>query len=212
VSASTIYYQLCPPDSYRDEAPPIDADTAEMNRLRGLVIVQASETETVLGRILRWLSPSADTNRPAGTLLHEVSLALTNLPDISCTDTLDLIRRAIRRRNRVLHDTVTIGSVWAPFSESDVEWVPVISLLGLELCDEEDLRTDLGTPTESDRRSGSPARRARMSDYHPVRHVGKILTSGLGSKPRRLPARYVCLRHPTPIARRGDIQNPHLRS
>jgi hypothetical protein len=149
VSASTIYYQLCPPDSYRDEAPPNDADTAEMNRLRGLVIVQASETEAVLGRILRHLSPSADTNRPAGVLLHEVGLALANLPGISCTSTLDLIHKAIKRRNRAVHDTVAIGSAWAPFSESDGEWVPVISLLGSELCDEADLRTDLALQQEA---------------------------------------------------------------
>lgn len=143
VSASTIYYQLCPPDSYRDETPPNDSDTAEMNRLRGLVIAQASETEVVLGQILRHFSPSVNTNRPAGTLLYEVRLVLANLPGISCTDTLDLIRQAIERRNRVVHDTVTIGSVWTPFSESDGEWIPVISLQGLELCDEADLRSDL---------------------------------------------------------------------
>ncbi|MGH3943185.1 MAG: hypothetical protein ACRDTG_32095 [Pseudonocardiaceae bacterium] len=107
VSASTIYYQLCPPDSYRDEAPPNDADKAEMDLLRRLVIVQASETEAVLRQILRQLSPSANTKRPAGRLLNEVRLALANLPGISCTDTLDLIRQAIERRNRAVRGSLS---------------------------------------------------------------------------------------------------------
>jgi hypothetical protein len=145
VSASTLYYRLCPPGSYREEAPPNEADMAEMNRLRGLVIVQASEIEAVLSKILRHFSPSANTDRPptARELLEKVRPVLANLFGISCTDTLDLIDRAIKRRNRVVHDTVTIGSVWVPFWENDGEWVPVISLLGLELCDETDLRSDL---------------------------------------------------------------------
>jgi hypothetical protein len=122
-----------------------------MNRLRGLVIVQASWTEAVLGQILRHLLPSANIEgHTAGQLLAKVRRALANLPAIGC-NTLDLIDKAIKRRNRAVHDTVTIGYSWAPFSGSggDGDWVPVISLLGSEECSEADLRSGLALQQEA---------------------------------------------------------------
>jgi hypothetical protein len=50
-------------------------EAAELNRLRGLVVVQAAETEAVLGLILSRLDPSSRIDQPleSAASSHEVS-------------------------------------------------------------------------------------------------------------------------------------------
>jgi hypothetical protein len=116
----------------------------EINRLRGVAIVQAAETEAVLGEILSTLDASANLARPAGPLLDAVRKQL----DVQTLDRwsrqFEVIDAAIKRRNRIVHDTVRIGYSWCEYATGDGgEHVPVISLLGAEDTDECDLRNDL---------------------------------------------------------------------
>lgn len=119
-------------------------DAVEMNRLRGVAIVQAAETEAVLGEILCTLDASANRARPAGPLLDAVRKQV----DVQTLDRWSrqfwIIDAAIKRRNRIVHDTVQIGYSWREYATGDGgEHVPVISLLGAEDTDEWDLRNDL---------------------------------------------------------------------
>ena len=59
------------------------------------------------------------------------------------SDALDLIKRAIDCRNRAVHGSVEIGSVWRDYQTGGGEWVSVISLMGGEMYDEEDLLRDV---------------------------------------------------------------------
>jgi len=138
----TVRDELYPePDS--PDGPHDDAQAAEMHRLRGLVMAQASETEEVLGLILRHLDPAAKITRPAGTLLRDVRSHLSSHSEENWADTLDLLDQAIKQRNHAAHNTVTIGSVWRDYATGGGEYVPVISLLGTEEYSETDLIDDL---------------------------------------------------------------------
>jgi hypothetical protein len=119
-------------------------DAAEMNRLRGVAIVQAAETEAVLGHILRTLDVSANRARPAGPLLTVVMKQLDVQTLNRWSRQFEVIDAAIKRRNRIVHDTVQVGYSWREYATGDGgEHVPVISLLGAEDTDEWDLRNDL---------------------------------------------------------------------
>jgi hypothetical protein len=126
-----------------EDEPSGDQDAAEMNRLRGAGIVQAAETEAVLTRILALLDPSDDGSRPAGPLLAGVRKRLDPHDADQYSRGLDMIAAAIKRRNRLVHDTVLIGYIWQDYATGDGEHVPVISLLGDANLSEADLREDL---------------------------------------------------------------------
>ena len=123
--------------------PHDDTQAADMHRLRGLIMAQACETEAVLGAILRHFHAAANVERPAGALLSEIR----HLPDSNkrheWSDALDLIKQAIDCRNRAVHGSVEIGSVWRDYETGGGEWIAVISLMGGEMYDEEELLRDL---------------------------------------------------------------------
>lgn len=118
-------------------------DAAEMNRLRGVAIVQAAETEAVLGEILRILDPSARRTLMAGPLLRAVSKQLDAQTLDRWSQALDVIAVAIERRNRLVHDTIQIGYSWREYATGGGTHIPVISLLGNEDRDETDIQKDL---------------------------------------------------------------------
>lgn len=133
------------PDDYGPEswqAEHNDAEAEEMNRLRGLVMVQAAETEAVLGRVLHCLDPAANPQRPAGVLLKNIETLLGQGKD-AWAPTLSVVSQAIQRRNRVVHDRAEVGSVWRDYATGGGEWVSVISFLGDEEYGEPELIEDL---------------------------------------------------------------------
>jgi hypothetical protein len=134
-----------------DEGPQSRRGRAHRTRGRGgdepapgVAIVQAAETEAVLAEILCILDPSADRARPSGRLLTAVEKKLDTQTLDRWSWELDVIDAAIKRRNRIVHDTVQIGYTWRDFATGDGgHYVQVISLLGAEDRDEADLRNDL---------------------------------------------------------------------
>ena len=60
-----------------------------------------------------------------------------------------MIKQAIDCRNRAVHGAVEIGSVWRDYQTGGGEWVSVISLMGGEMYDEEDLLRDLALQQEA---------------------------------------------------------------
>jgi hypothetical protein len=140
VSWTTVWDVLYPEDA---GDPHDDQAAAEMHRLRGLVIAQAAETESVLGQILRRLDSRVKVHRPAGNLLRDVRTKLDNIDLERHEHDLGVVDAAIRRRNRIVHSVVTIGSSWVPYSTGGGERQPVISLLGTDEYNESDLMQDL---------------------------------------------------------------------
>ncbi|MDI3409480.1 hypothetical protein [Streptomyces cavernicola] len=116
---------------------------AELNRLRGLVVVQAAQTEAVLGMILSRLDPVAPIDQPAGRLLNRIRQKIDGFCDTEWPPALDLIDDAVKRRNRVVHDSPTIGRVWREYATGGGEWVHVTTTLGDEDCDTTTLVRDL---------------------------------------------------------------------
>ena len=151
VSWREMWRQLYPTKDnrlWRSQEPPDgpagDGDSLDMNRLRGAAIVQAAETEAVLGELLNNLDPSARRAQPAGVLLTAVRRRLDAQTSDHWAEGLDFIAMAIKRRNMLVHNTVTVGYVWREYGSGDGgEYVPVISQLGNEMYDEEDLRKDI---------------------------------------------------------------------
>src|SRR5215470_11692730 len=88
--------------SSEDNVPSGYYDAAEMNRLRGVAIVQAAETEAVIAEILCLLDSSADVARSAGTLLADVKKRLDAHTLDRWSWALDSIGEAIGRRNRLV--------------------------------------------------------------------------------------------------------------
>jgi hypothetical protein len=129
--------------SPEEDEPSGHWDAAEMNRLRGVAIVQAAETEAVLAQILRILDPSAGRTLTAGQLLDAVGKQLDAQTLDRWSQALDVIKEAINRRNRLVHDTVQVGYSWREYAIGGGTHVPVISLLGNEDRDEVDLQNDL---------------------------------------------------------------------
>jgi hypothetical protein len=129
--------------SPEEDEPSGHADATEMNRLRGIAIVQAAETEAVLAEILGILGASAGRAPTAGALLDAIEKQLDAQTLDRWSWELGVIDAAIKRRNRIVHDTVQVGYSWREFATGGGEHVPVISLLGSEDRDEVDLRNDL---------------------------------------------------------------------
>ena len=129
--------------SPEEDEPSGYMDAAEMNRLRGVAIVQAAEAEAVLAEILRILDPSAGRALTAGPSWPQSESNSTRRPWIAGPRPLGVIDAAIKRRNRIVHDTVQVGYSWREFATGGGTHVPVISLLGNEDRDEVDLQNDL---------------------------------------------------------------------
>jgi hypothetical protein len=142
VSWRTIFQDLDPDP---DGVPAFDHEAADIHRLRGLVIAQFAETEAVLERIMATLDPTLDLqNLMAGKLFRLLKKQLPTALKISWQGGLRTISEAIKARNRAVHADVEIGFSWQPYSTGGGEHVPVISLMGGELYDEQDLRNDFG--------------------------------------------------------------------
>lgn len=126
-----------------------DAEAAEMNRLRGVAIVQAAETEAVLAEILRLLDPSDDRVRTAGALIAAVRRRLDAPAIDRWSWALAIIHKANECRNRIVHDTVQVGYSWREYATGDGgEHVPVIVVLGTNMY-ERDLRINLELQREA---------------------------------------------------------------
>ncbi|MBB5908266.1 hypothetical protein [Actinoalloteichus hymeniacidonis] len=134
-------YELYPGEV--DEEPQgwsSDSDAREMNELRGMIMVQSSETEAVLGMILRKIKPGGKIDRPAGSIFNDITKNM-GAGDIQLWKfEISCIGNAIELRNRAVHDRVRVASVWRDYATEDGgEWVPVLSFLGADLQDEVDL-------------------------------------------------------------------------
>ncbi|WBB73492.1 hypothetical protein O7602_28130 [Micromonospora sp. WMMD1128] len=141
VSWRTVWNELYPEDN---NDPHDDDYVTEMHRLRGLIMAQAAETETVLGMILVRLDPGQNVARPAGQLLRSIRQRLDEQRRLHWSTSLDLIYDAIKCRNKAVHRPVEVGSSWLPYSTGDGgEWVPVITLMCGQEYDVQDLRRDL---------------------------------------------------------------------
>ncbi|WP_326718994.1 MULTISPECIES: hypothetical protein [unclassified Streptomyces] len=119
------------------------SEAVEMNRLRGMVMVQAAETEAVLGIILSRLDPAARRDRPSGQLLQAIRGTIGGHCDTEWPPALDVIEQAIKRRNRAVHDSPAIGRTWRAYATGGGEWVHVTTMLGEEECDISTLLKDL---------------------------------------------------------------------
>ncbi|MET8759863.1 hypothetical protein [Lentzea sp. NPDC004782] len=136
-------------DAYRrpDEdgrGEPRGYDTADMQQLRGLIMVQAAETEAVLGRILCVLDPQENPGRMmAGALLKKIWDKLCDRDKVAFQSHVRQIRKAQARRNHAVHNRVDTGYSWVNYAGGGGEWVPVITTMGVEACDEQELSHDL---------------------------------------------------------------------
>ena len=105
---------------------------------------QASEMEAALAQVLGILDREHNRDRPAGVLLKA---AMAKLPEEVLADfraSIELLDAAIKRRNRLVHDRIEIGSSW-----QQGQYVPVIALLGAEEVSEESLRVELALQQEA---------------------------------------------------------------
>lgn len=120
-----------------------DAEAAEMNRLRGLVVAQAAETETVLGVLLNQLGVPVKPRTTTGGLLRQLRDKLGADDHHRWAEELALLDTATVRRNRVVHDRTDIGSVRCDYATGGGEWTTVISFLGEQEADEMSLAGEL---------------------------------------------------------------------
>ena len=146
VSWMTVWDRLFPRDFFD---PHDDEQASEMHRLRGLVMAQAAETEKVLGMVSKRLAPDKRIDVPSGSLLNVIRKAFNDQQASDWYSPLTMIEAAIKRRNRAVHDIVEVGSSWMPYATGGGEWVPVITLMGGEMYDESDLRSDLALQQEA---------------------------------------------------------------
>jgi hypothetical protein len=141
VSWEALWERFCPEDT---EEPHDDAAAAEMQRLRGLVLGQAAEVESALAMIIRRLGPRVSLDQKTLGQLAGVVRALLGPEGVKAwASQMQAVDRAVKVRNRSAHRPVRIGSSWRPYATGGGEWVAVISMLGTEMYDEEDLRRDL---------------------------------------------------------------------
>ena len=143
VSWLTIMADIVPADDW-SELWHDDADAKELHRLRGLALSQASEMEAVLAQVLGILDRDANRDRPAGVLLNAAKAKLPEEVLADLLGSIELLDAAIKRRNRLVHDTIEIGSSW-----QQGQYVPVIALLGAEEVGEESLRVELALQQEA---------------------------------------------------------------
>ncbi|WP_410648707.1 hypothetical protein [Amycolatopsis sp. cmx-4-54] len=134
VSWSDAKNQMYPLPDEDGRGQPDDSSADEMNRLRGLIMVQAAETEAVLGEVLLHLDPEAKPGKMmAGSLFNAVWDALLDSDRHYWEYELYWIRQAQKLRNRAVHHRPVVGFSWRDYSSgAGGEWVPVISFLGYE--------------------------------------------------------------------------------
>ncbi|MFG1928817.1 hypothetical protein [Cryptosporangium sp. NPDC048952] len=134
-----LLYPL-PPGEYDYGPPHGDEEAAEMQRLRGLVIIQHAETEAVLGQLYRLLEPSPP-KRPlmAGALRIALTKLLTAEQLVQHAERLALIESATAVRNRAVHSTVQIHYA-RDHPLGGTGWMSVLSVMGDEETDESDLQ------------------------------------------------------------------------
>lgn len=95
-----------------DDPPVRDDLAAGMHRLRGLVMAQGTETESVLREIVKHLAPDANVEKStAGRLVRDIRRLLSDDDEEYWDYELCGIEEATERRNRAVHSDVTIGSV-----------------------------------------------------------------------------------------------------
>jgi hypothetical protein len=146
VSWQTVWGHLYPEDA---DDPHDDAKTADMHRLRGLIMAQGAEVEAALGALVKRLSSHTSIDgRTAGRLAKDAKRLLGADKASIYRSELRVIDRAINRRNHAVHSPVSIGSSWRPYITGSGEWVPVISLMKDGAYDEADLRRDLALQQE----------------------------------------------------------------
>ncbi|WP_228002388.1 hypothetical protein [Nocardia australiensis] len=146
VSWRTILNDEFPEDAYE---PHNDSSAQPMHQIRGYVMAQAGETEAVIGQALRHFEPSANLDRSAGRLLHDLKAAAKKNGFIEYGDEFELITKALKRRNAVVHADVQICSTWVPYATGGGEWQEVMYLLGREESDERRLWDDLELQQEA---------------------------------------------------------------
>ncbi|WP_162637332.1 hypothetical protein [Streptomyces griseorubiginosus] len=80
--------------------------------------------------ILSRLDPAARTDRPARELLKAIEQKIDGFCDTEWPPAIALIDAAVKRRNRVVHDSPLIGRVWREYATGGGEWVHVLTQLG----------------------------------------------------------------------------------
>lgn len=139
ISAEEIWLRMFPEETgFAQEW----AHTQRLHELKGLIVGQAGEVEGQLDQILSLLQ-SESKRLTAGQALKSIEKLLPEAVRKAFSDELRTLEGAISRRNRIVHDLIQVGYVWADYATGGGEQVPVISLLGSELCDETDLTRDL---------------------------------------------------------------------
>lgn len=132
------------PGKFLDEGP-TQGDVDQMQRLRGLVVVQAAETEAVLAEALRTLGLPTKTRKgnllPASVMLKDLQDALATIDEAASL--LESVRLALEPRNRAVHDRARFHYTWVPYLTGGGHHEAAVSTLGGEIYDEHDLRHDL---------------------------------------------------------------------
>ncbi|MFF4248957.1 hypothetical protein ACFYY2_31450 [Streptomyces sp. NPDC001822] len=96
----------------RDEfGSPVHGNATRLNHLRGLITAQSVEIDTVLQDVLHVIAPGALDKRKkwtAGQLHHEVVASLAAAEDSDAARQLDLIDKAVKRRNTSAHGSLDV--------------------------------------------------------------------------------------------------------
>jgi hypothetical protein len=91
------------------------------------------------------LAAQQRTDHPAGQLLHSVRQRLSDQQRSDWSRGLTVIENAMKSRNHAVHQSVEVGSSWAPHATGwGGDWIPVITLMGGEEYGESNLLKDLG--------------------------------------------------------------------
>lgn len=122
---------------------------AKMNYLRGLIMVQGTETEAVLKQLVDALNIEMKGSPTGGKLANALRSTLADHPEANCNAQLEVIDKAVRRRNRSVHDTADVAITWRNYTTGDGgDWIEVDSTLGDISWSENDLRKDLALQQE----------------------------------------------------------------
>lgn len=131
--------------------PHLDGAAVRMNELRGLILGQSSETETVLLGALGHVGVVVPDPQMAGQISKALNDYYKKHRESGRAAERDIIDVAVKVRNRIADEHIQIGSVWRDYATGGGELDPVISLMGGEAYDENDLLDDLDIQTEATR-------------------------------------------------------------
>jgi hypothetical protein len=121
-----------------------DYEAIEMQRLRGLVIAQATEVEDILRTLIKHLDPDGNTPRQMRPALEKLEKLLRKMWRNRWERQMAIASKAILARNRAAHSAIVIGSTRVEHADgSPGHHEAVISFMGNEEYDEADLRRDL---------------------------------------------------------------------